>query len=208
MQDHLKGKFLVVDFWTSCCINCIHVLAELEELEAKFQEFPEVAFIGVHSAKFDQEEAVHMLRQAVIRYDVKHPCINDCKFDVWNTFKLNNWPTLLVVGPDQNIIVKLTEERNTDTLEHLLFTALQEYVAKLESSLQKEEIPHQLLSSHRLPIKLEKEKAAEFRHLQKEKGISYQEDSMFASPEAITALRQNLSQPGKVIFVDANKCYN
>jgi len=135
MEDHLKGKFLVVDFWTSCCINCIHVLAELEELEAKFQDFPEVAFIGVHSAKFDSEEAVHMLRQAVIRYDVKHPCINDCKFDVWNTFKLNNWPTLLVVGPDQNIIAKLTEERNTDFLEHLLYNALEEFATKLESGL-------------------------------------------------------------------------
>ena len=76
------------------------MLAELEELEQKFEKFPEIAFIGVHSAKFDQEEAVHMLRQAVIRYDVKHPCINDCKFDVWNTFKLNNWPTLMVVGSD------------------------------------------------------------------------------------------------------------
>lgn len=104
MDDQLKGKILVVDFWTSCCINCVHVLAELEELEAKFKDFPEIAFIGVHSAKFDREEALQVLRQAVIRYDVKHPCINDCKFDVWNSFKLNNWPTLMIVGPDGNII--------------------------------------------------------------------------------------------------------
>ena len=108
---------------------------------------------------------MHMLRQAVIRYDVKHPCINDCKFDVWNTFKLNNWPTLLVVGPDQNIIAKLTEERNTDFLEHLLYNALKEFATKLESDLQKEKIPQLLLSSNRIPIKLEKEKAAEFRQL-------------------------------------------
>ena len=62
MGDQLKGKFLVVDFWTSCCINCVHVLAELENLEKKFHKFPEVAFIGVHSAKFDSEEALYMLR--------------------------------------------------------------------------------------------------------------------------------------------------
>ena len=62
MGDQLKGKFLVVDFWTSCCINCVHVLAELENLEKKFHNFPEVAFIGVHSAKFDSEEALYMLR--------------------------------------------------------------------------------------------------------------------------------------------------
>ena len=135
MDDQLKGKFLIVDFWTSCCINCIHVLAELEELEEKFKDFPEVAFIGVHSAKFDKEEATHMLRQAVIRYDVKHACINDCKFEVWDTFKLNNWPTLLLVGPDGQIIQKLTEERNVDALEHMLITALTMHTEKLERQL-------------------------------------------------------------------------
>ena len=132
MEDQLKNKFIVVDFWTSCCINCIHVLAELEELEHKFKDFPEVAFIGVHSAKFDQEEALYMLRQAVIRYDVKHVCLNDCKFDVWNQFKLNNWPTLLLVGPDGNILLKLTEEGNADVLEHYLYAGLQNYAERLE----------------------------------------------------------------------------
>ena len=135
MEEHLKGKFLVVDFWTSCCINCIHVLAELEELELKFKDFPEVAFIGVHSAKFDKEEAAHILRQAIVRYDVKHACINDCKFDVWNTFKLNNWPTLLLVGPDGLIIYKLTEERNVDGLEHIIYTGLKMHAEKVEQEL-------------------------------------------------------------------------
>ena len=139
------------------------MLAELEELEAKFKDFPEVAFIGVHSAKFDKEEAAHILRQAIIRYDVKHPCINDCKFDVWNTFKLNNWPTLILVGPDGMIIQKLTEERNVDSLEHVLFQGLRMHQEKLERQLASERIPELLLSSNRLPIKLEKDKAAELR---------------------------------------------
>lgn len=127
LNEHLKNKFIVVDFWTSCCINCIHVIAELENLEHKFRDFPEVAFIGVHSAKFDNEEALFMLRQAIRKYDVKHACINDCKFDVWNHFKLNNWPTLFVVGPDGNIIQKLTEEGNVEAVEHLLLAGLDDY---------------------------------------------------------------------------------
>ena len=76
-----------------------------------------------------------MLRQAVIRYDVKHACINDCKFEVWDTFKLNNWPTLLLVGPDGQIIQKLTEERNVDALEHMLIAALTMHTEKLERQL-------------------------------------------------------------------------
>ena len=51
-KDQLKGKFVVVDFWSSCCINCIHVLSEMDRLEELFADFPEVAFIGCHSAKF------------------------------------------------------------------------------------------------------------------------------------------------------------
>ena len=60
-DEQLKGKFVVVDFWTSCCINCIHVLAEMERLEHLFADLPEVAFIGCHSAKFENEKDLHML---------------------------------------------------------------------------------------------------------------------------------------------------
>ena len=106
----------------------------------------------------------------MIRYDVKHPCINDCKFDVWNTFKLNNWPTIMLVGPDGNIISKLTEERNVDALEHFIFAALTMHAESLEKSLNAGALPDLLLSSKHLPIKLEKEKAAEERRLQRKTG--------------------------------------
>ena len=55
-QNELKGKFVVIDFWSSCCINCIHVLAEMDRLEHLFSNFPEVAFVGCHSAKFENEK--------------------------------------------------------------------------------------------------------------------------------------------------------
>jgi len=51
-EKDLKGKIVVVDFWSSCCINCIHVLAEMDRLEKKFADIPEVTFVGAHSAKF------------------------------------------------------------------------------------------------------------------------------------------------------------
>jgi thiol-disulfide isomerase/thioredoxin len=62
-ERELKNKVVVIDFWCSCCINCIHVMAEMEYLEQKFKEFPEVVFIGCHSAKFDGEKDHNMLRQ-------------------------------------------------------------------------------------------------------------------------------------------------
>ena len=129
-QTNLKGKFVVIDFWTSCCINCIHVIAELEKLEQTFKDVPEVAFIGCHSAKFDREEALYMLRSAVLRYDVKHAVVNDCHFDVWNFLKLNNWPTLILVGPDGLIIQKLTEEGNEEILQHMLLAGLEDHIER------------------------------------------------------------------------------
>jgi len=104
------------------------VIAELERLEHTFAHIPEVAFIGCHSAKFDQEEALYMLRSAVLRYDVKHACINDCHFDVWNSQKLNNWPTVMIVAPDQSIIFKTTEEGNEEILQHKLLAAMYDHL--------------------------------------------------------------------------------
>lgn len=56
LEEQLKGKFVVIDFWSSCCINCIHVLQELERVEEHFKDRPEIAFIGCHSAKFENEQ--------------------------------------------------------------------------------------------------------------------------------------------------------
>jgi thiol-disulfide isomerase/thioredoxin len=61
-SNELKDKIVVIDFWSSCCINCIHVLAEMEYLEEKFKDFPEVVFVGCHSAKFKNEKDLFMLR--------------------------------------------------------------------------------------------------------------------------------------------------
>lgn len=55
LYNELKNKIVVVDFWTYCCINCLHVLPELEWLESKYAKEHGVAFIGCHSAKFANE---------------------------------------------------------------------------------------------------------------------------------------------------------
>jgi thiol-disulfide isomerase/thioredoxin len=84
-SNELKNKIVVVDFWSSCCINCIHVLAEMEYLEEKFKPFNEVAFIGCHSAKFSNEKDLFMLKQSIIRYNIQHPVFNDRNFIFWES---------------------------------------------------------------------------------------------------------------------------
>lgn len=71
----------MVDFWTSCCINCIHVLSDLHDLEKKFENKPEMVFMGCHSGKFTNEKNV--LKESVLKYGVEHPVVNDNKMRIW-----------------------------------------------------------------------------------------------------------------------------
>src|SRR5215213_5856272 len=104
----LKGKIVLLDFWTFCCINCIHVLPDLAKLEKKYEK--ELVVIGVHSAKFPKEKDTEAIRKAVLRYEIKHPVVNDADMAIWETFQEatpgkrhpRGWPTLILIDPEGN----------------------------------------------------------------------------------------------------------
>lgn len=103
--DGLRGKIILLDFWTYGCINCIHMIPVLEEIEAKYAE--EIVVIGVHSAKFENEGQTENIRQIIQRYELHHPVINDHEFAVWGAFRpfgVNAWPTFVVIEPRGNVI--------------------------------------------------------------------------------------------------------
>src|ERR1700722_17738213 len=85
----LRGKIVILDFWTLCCINCIHTLPDLAKLEKKYPN--EVVVIGVHSPKFDNEHATESIRKAVLRYEVKHPVVNDANQTIWKAYDAQSW---------------------------------------------------------------------------------------------------------------------
>lgn len=98
----LRGKFVLVDFWTYCCINCMHILPELKKLEAAYPK--ELVVIGVHSAKFENEEESKNISEAIQRYDIEHPVVNDANHAIWNRFGINSWPTVLLIDPEGNLV--------------------------------------------------------------------------------------------------------
>ncbi|HPI38680.1 MAG TPA: thioredoxin-like domain-containing protein [Ignavibacteriaceae bacterium] len=95
--SELNGKIVILDFWTYCCINCIHVIPDLKRLEAKYPD--ELVVIGVHSAKFNTEKETDNIRQAILRYDIEHPVLNDKDFRVWTIYGVKAWPTLVLLNP-------------------------------------------------------------------------------------------------------------
>ena len=124
----LVGKLVLLDFWTSCCINCLHVLPDLAWLEERFRGEPFVV-IGVHTSKFANERDAERVRQAVLREGVAHPVVLDGDFDIWKRFGVRAWPTLVLVGPDGHVLAQLSGEGQRAVLDALIEAALEHYHA-------------------------------------------------------------------------------
>jgi thiol-disulfide isomerase/thioredoxin len=99
--ESLRGKVVLLDFWTYGCINCIHMFPVLAQLEDKYGD--ELVVIGVHSAKFANEGQTENIRQIVQRYGLRHPVINDDEFAVWQLYRANAWPSFALIDPRGNL---------------------------------------------------------------------------------------------------------
>lgn len=100
--DDLRGRVILLDFWTYCCINCMQVIPELAKLEATFGD--KLAVIGVHSAKFKNEGDNDNIRHAILRYGIHHPVVNDFDFSTWNAFGIHAWPSFVLINADGDIV--------------------------------------------------------------------------------------------------------
>jgi thiol-disulfide isomerase/thioredoxin len=98
----LRGKVVVLDFWTYCCINCMHILPDLARLEKKYAN--QLVVIGVHSAKFDNEKDSDHIRKAILRYEISHPVVNDADMKIWQAYDVHSWPTLYLIDPEGNLV--------------------------------------------------------------------------------------------------------
>lgn len=121
----LKGRVVILDFWTYCCINCLHILPDLKYLEQKYKD--SLTVIGVHSAKFDNEKEIENIRQAILRYDIEHPVLVDSGFRVWQQYAVRAWPTLMVIDPQGYVIGYVSGEGDRDVLDQLIEQVIREH---------------------------------------------------------------------------------
>ncbi|XP_070855201.1 NHL repeat-containing protein 2 [Drosophila suzukii] len=120
----LQGKVIVLDFFTYCCINCMHVLQELHCLEEQFPIESGFLVIGVHSAKFDNEQVTANIVSAVQRFGITHPIVNDSRSTMWRTIGIRCWPSLLVLSPTGTPILLLMGEGHGKFLQEFVGAAL------------------------------------------------------------------------------------
>jgi DNA-binding beta-propeller fold protein YncE len=124
----LRGRYVLLDFWTFCCINCMHVLPELKKLERAFPN--ELVVIGIHSAKFEGERATDNIREAVLRYEIEHPVVNDAKMTIWGTYGARSWPTLVLIDPAGDVVWAASGERSFDEMKAVIDRGLPYYRAQ------------------------------------------------------------------------------
>jgi len=124
----LKGKFVLLDFWTYCCINCMHVIPDLKKLEAKYPN--ELVVIGVHSAKFKNEKQSSAIQNAIRRYQIDHPVINDNAFHVWSSYAVKAWPTFVLINPSGYVIFQESGEQIFSRIDKILSGAVPYFADK------------------------------------------------------------------------------
>ncbi|GAC1344207.1 MAG: hypothetical protein NVSMB23_18850 [Myxococcales bacterium] len=121
----LRGQVVVLDFWTYCCVNCMHVLPVLRDLEERHADDP-LVIIGVHSAKFEAEKDAAHIQAAMGRYGVSHPVAVDEDMEVWTRYAIRSWPTLVVVRPDGTLSAVAPGEPDPNLLEAFIARELAE----------------------------------------------------------------------------------
>lgn len=124
----LRGKVVILDFWTFCCINCLHVLDELRPIEQEFADC--VVTIGVHSPKFVHEADHDAVIAAVERYEVHHPVLDDPDLTTWQSYAVRAWPTLVVVDPEGYVVGQFSGEGHG----HAIRSLVQQLVTEHEST--------------------------------------------------------------------------
>ena len=125
--DQLKGKIVLLDFWTYGCINCIHIIPDLHQLEDEFGD--SLVVIGVHSAKYENEGVTDNIRQVVQRYGVTHPVVNDSDFVIWQTYGVQAWPTTVLVDPLGKVVGRRSGEGVYDVFQPIFEIMVAEYGA-------------------------------------------------------------------------------
>jgi thiol-disulfide isomerase/thioredoxin len=125
LAQDLRGKVVLLDFWTQGCINCLHVIPDLDRLEEEFGDG--LAVIGVHWAKFDSERTDRAVSQAVIRNGVTHPVVNDAANEIAGAYSVSAWPTLVLVDPAGEIVGGWAGEGAYDVFREPIATLLAEW---------------------------------------------------------------------------------
>ncbi|WP_299817752.1 thioredoxin-like domain-containing protein [uncultured Pontibacter sp.] len=147
-----KGKIVLLDFWTFGCINCQHIIPDLKRLEKEYADV--LVVIGVHSAKFDAERQGETIEQAIRKFGIEHPVVNDADYKVWNYYGVRAWPTIVLIDPNGKVIGQHAGEAVYDTVRPYIQKLKDEFKDQLNYDPFEFKAPRKEASALYFPSKL------------------------------------------------------
>ena len=124
----LRGKIVVLDFWTSCCVNCLRLLEELRPIEERYADV--LVVVGIHSPKFPHEADHAAVERAVARHRVRHAVLDDPELATWQQYTVKGWPTLVVIDPEGYVVGTASGEGSGPLIEQAVERLTEEHAAK------------------------------------------------------------------------------
>lgn len=123
----LRGKPVLLEFWTFECINCRNVLPNLR---AWYDEFADkgLAFVSMHTPEFEREKKLENVKQAVQELQIKYPVAQDNDFQTWNKYHVRGWPSLFLIDRKGHIRYTTLGEGNYDQTKAAIQVLLAEQV--------------------------------------------------------------------------------
>lgn len=126
----LKGKVVLVDFWTYSCINCIRTIPYLNAWYEKYAD-DGLVIVGVHSPEFDFEKEPANVQAAVDKFGIKYPVVQDNDRDTWSAYENRYWPRKYLVDDEGFIRYDHIGEGAYEETEKVIQALLQERAANM-----------------------------------------------------------------------------
>jgi len=123
----LRGRVVLLYFWTFDSVNCTNALADLRYLEAKYHDG--LSVIGVHTPKYDYQRQAAPVLKAVNRCHIRHPVANDPDFTLWRGYGVQSWPSFAIVDAQGRFAALLAGEGRRDEADGLIVQLLDEAAA-------------------------------------------------------------------------------
>ncbi len=124
-MSELRGKVVLVDFWTYTCINCIRTLPYIVEWDKKYRD-KGLVIVGVHTPEFEFEKNTKNVENALKQYDIEYPVAQDNDFDTWNAFNNQYWPAKYLIDSTGNVRYTHFGEGEYDVTEKAIQKLLEE----------------------------------------------------------------------------------
>lgn len=101
--QQLRGKVVLVDFWTYTCINCIHVLPYVKGWDQKYRD-KGLTVVGVHTPEFAVERDTNNVKDAIKRFGINFPVAQDNKYATWSAYNNRFWPAFYLVNKKGQVV--------------------------------------------------------------------------------------------------------